>query len=155
MHKYLNKHWILKIRVMLRGLPGINTKSVLVLARLWALPTLGRVFSCTSWSFSLQDTSTNIVLWFGSAITCFTSTRCPSSVSKWDATNADAWIYGSAIGNPSKRASKTCTRSQWHEREHDAMQCNAMQLKRKTWLGKHLLSNHNKESSQENDSRLI
>ena len=47
---------------MLRGLPGSNTKLVLVETRLWALPTLGRVFSYSSWS-SLQDTPTNSVLW--------------------------------------------------------------------------------------------
>ena len=41
------------------GLAWGNTKSVLVETRPWALPTLGRVFSCSSWSFSLQDMSTN------------------------------------------------------------------------------------------------
>ena len=56
MQKYLNKYWILKLRVMLRGLAWDNTKSVLVQTRPWALLTLGRVFSCSSWSFSLQDT---------------------------------------------------------------------------------------------------
>ena len=45
---------------MHRGLPEGNTKSVLMLSRPWALPTLGRVFSCASWSFSLQDTSTTL-----------------------------------------------------------------------------------------------
>ena len=43
---------------MLRGLPVSNTKSVLVLTRPWALPTLDWDFGCFSWSFSLQDTFT-------------------------------------------------------------------------------------------------
>ena len=43
---------------MHRGLPGSNTKLVLVLTRLWALLTLSRVFGCSSGSFFLQDAST-------------------------------------------------------------------------------------------------
>ena len=42
-------------------------------------------------------------------------------------------MHGSAIGNPTKRANKTCTRSQRHEREHDAMQCNV--IKEKDMIG--------------------
>ena len=44
--------------VMLRGLPGSNTKLVLVLTRPWALPTFSWIFDCSSGSFTLQDAST-------------------------------------------------------------------------------------------------
>ena len=38
---------------MHQGLPEGNTKSVLMLLRPWALPTLGRVFDCFSGYFHL------------------------------------------------------------------------------------------------------
>ena len=40
------------------GLPEGNTKSVLMLLRPWALPTLGRVFGCFGGSFHLLEMST-------------------------------------------------------------------------------------------------
>ena len=43
---------------MHRGLPGGNTKLVLILLRPWALPPLGRVFGCLSGSFHLLEIST-------------------------------------------------------------------------------------------------
>ena len=50
-------------------------------------------------------------------------------------------MHESAVDDTAKRTSKVGTMSRLHGHEHDAMQCNAIRLKRKTCLGKHLSGN--------------
>ena len=53
---------------MLRGLPGFDTKLVLVETRPWALLSLGRAFSCSSLIASLAQSMTQVgisIFWIG------------------------------------------------------------------------------------------
>ena len=107
MHNYIDKHGILKVKVMLWGLPESNTKLVLVLTR----PCHLRIWVGSSVAPAgpslFRTRPPNTVLWFGSVSTCSTSTRCTSSVPKWYATRR---VYKHKENN-------TCRIS-----AHDAMQ---------------------------------
>jgi len=75
----------LKYWVMLRGLRGGNTESVLMLSRPWALPTLGRVFGCFSGSFHLLAISVEHRLVGRLQHRVLHVHTCTSSAPKWGA----------------------------------------------------------------------